>query len=188
MAHHLADRLAALESLKGRARLAEEDKVADLIVQIWAHRHEVGFRKDPLAATDSVERALARLDPEGRGPFSYFQPFDDEPGPSAAEIEVNAALKLALAVDDIAEDLVRALVTYAAITALDHEAEWVRATRAVHPATLRQLRRLIGHADNDDADAASLTVAAKRVSERARSLGKVVRLASRLPAAAGPQD
>ncbi|HEY0339534.1 MAG TPA: hypothetical protein VGC34_01905, partial [Steroidobacteraceae bacterium] len=164
MAHHLADRLAALESLKGGARLEAEDAVAGLIVQIWAHRQEVGFRKDPLAATDSVERAVARLDPERKGPFSYFQPFDDEPGPSAPEIEVNAALKLALAVDDIAEDLVRALITFAAVTAVDHDAEWVRATRAVHPATLRQLRRLMSYPDSSDTDAASLTASTKLVS------------------------
>jgi hypothetical protein len=188
MAHYLADRLTALESLSGQGRREAEDEVAGLIVQIWEHRHEVGFQKAPFASTDSVERAVARLDPEGKGPFSYFQPFDEEQGPSAAEVDVNAALKLALAVDDIAGDLVRALVTYAAMTAVDHDAEWVRATRAVHPTTLRQLRRLMGHPDNDDADAASLTVAAKRVSERARSLGKVVRQASRLPAATGPQD
>lgn len=182
MAHHLAARLAALESLNGQARLAAEDEVADLILQIWARRHEVGFRKDPLAATDSVGRAVARLDPEGKGPFSYFRPFDDEPGPSAAEIEVNAALKLALAVDDIAEDLVRALITYAAMTAVDHDSDWVRAIDPVHPTTLRQLRRLMSYPGSSDRDAAPLTVVTKRVSERARSLGKVVRLASKLAA------
>lgn len=183
MAHHLAGRLVALESLKGRARLKAEDAVADLIVQIWAHRHEVGFRKDPLAATDSVERAVARLDPEGNGPFSYFRPFDDEPGPSAAEIEANAALKLALDVDDIAEDLVRALITYAAMTAVDHDAEWVRARDAVEPTRLRQLRRLMSYEGSSDADATPLEVAEKRVSERARSLGKLARLASKFAAA-----
>ena len=182
MAHHLADRLAALESLNGQARLAAEDEVADLIVQIWERRHEVGFRKDPLVATDSVERAVARLDPEGKGPFSYFRPFDDEPGPSAAEIDINAALKLALAVDDIAEDLVRALITYAAMTAVDHDSDWVRAIDPVHPMTLQQLRRLMSYSGSSDTDAAPLTVVKKRVSERARSLGTVVRLASKLAA------
>jgi len=182
MAHHLADRLASLESLKGQARLDAEDAVAELIVQIWAHRHEVGFRNEPLAATDSVERAVARLDPEGKGPFSYFRPFDDEAGPSMAEIEANAALKLALAVDENAEDLIRALITFAAMTAVDHDAEWVRASEAVHPTTLRQLRRLMRYEGSSDSNVAPLEVAEKRVSERARSLGKLVRLASKLAA------
>ncbi|MFS4505497.1 hypothetical protein ACMA46_04595 [Clavibacter sp. Sh2141] len=182
MAHHLADRLAALEQLKGRSRLRAEDAVAELIVQIWAHRREVAFRVDPLAATDSVERAMARLDPEVKGPFSYFRPFDDEPGPSEAEVEVNAALKLALAVDDVAQDLVRALIAYAARTAIDHDAEWVRASEAVHPMTARQLLRLMSHPGSSDVDATPLAVAAKHVSERARSLGKVVRAASKLVA------
>ncbi|UTT63675.1 hypothetical protein [Microcella humidisoli] len=183
MAQHLAERLAALESLKGRARLEAEDAVAELILQIWAHRREVGFRRDPLAATDSVERAIARLDPEAKGLFSYFRPFDDEPGPSVAEIETNQALKLALAVDRIGEDLVRALVTYAALTAIDHDADWVRASDAIHPTTFRRLERLISYEGSSDTDAAPLEVAEKRVSERARSLGKLVRLASKLAAA-----
>lgn len=183
MAHHLADRLVALESLQGRPRLEAENAIAELIVQIWAHRHEVGFRKVPLAATESVERAVARLDPEGKGPFSYFRPFDDEPGPSAEEIEVNAALKLALAVDDIAEDLVRALITYAAMTAIDQDAEWVQARDAVQPTSLRQLERLLRYEANIATDATPIEVAEKRVSDRARSLGKLVRLASKLTAA-----
>lgn len=183
MAHHLADRLTALESLEGQALLDAEDAIAELIVQIWAHRHEVGFREDPLAATDSVERAVARLDPEGRGPFSYFRPFDDAPGPSVAEIEVNAALKLALSVDDIAADLIRALVTYAAMTAIERDAEWVQAMDAIDATTLRQLRRLMSFGSRSDTDVAPLTAATREISDRARSLGEVVRQASKLRAA-----
>lgn len=104
------------------------------------------------------------------------------PGPSAAEIEINRALKLALAADDLAEELVRALINRAALTAVNLDIEWVRPRDAVDPTPLRQLRRLMSHVDNDDPYVAPLMVAEKRVSEPARSLGKVVRLASRLTA------
>ncbi|MBP1240335.1 hypothetical protein ABID92_002033 [Frigoribacterium sp. PvP120] len=179
MAHHLADRLVALEAMDIDTRQAAEREVSDLIIQIWTRRQEVGFDKTPLPATDSVARALERLDPERRSPFSYFRPFDEEPGPSEEEIETNAALKLALAVDESAADLIQALIAHAATIAIDHDAGWVRAAEPVD-GKLRELRRLMSHLGVNDEDPEPRSLSVEQISKTARALVSIAQRASRL--------
>jgi len=179
MAHHLASRLIALELLEGDAHAAAEREVADLILQLWERRHRMPFVRDPLGAVDEVERALARLDPETQGPFSYFRPFGGKPGPSEAEIELNSALKLAISIDGATAELVRSLFRYAGTIALDHDAEWVSAARTAHPPTIRHLSRLL---DMDSTGSVSQPQEEElaRIVQRARELGKLLRKISHL--------
>jgi hypothetical protein len=180
MAHHLAERLTTVESLRGRARTAAEAEVAELIVRIWEHRHVVQFREDPLALINSVERAVARLDPSANGPFGYYRPFDDEPGPSPAEMEANTALRIALGIDDAAGDIVRSLVRYAAMIAVHQDAAWVRAALDADTITLRDLSKLLGDLDDPQADQDPAEAERSRIAERAKSLSKALRMISSL--------
>lgn len=173
MAHHLASRLSALEILEADARASAEQEVADLILRVWKRRHGAPFARDPLGASESVERALARLDPKNQGPFSYFRPFDEKPGPSEAEIESNIALKLALSIDGAAAELVRSLVRFAGTIAVEHDAEWVSAARAAHPPTLRRLSRLLD-TDSSDSETNPQETEMALIATRARELGKLL--------------
>lgn len=178
MAHYLASRLAELESLDGDARDVAEAEVAALIVQIWEHRQAVAFRGDPLALVDSVERAISRLDPSISGPFTYYPAFDDQPGPTAADIETNSLLKLAIEVESAAKDLVRSLVQHAASVAVNRDADWVQASQAVQPAAFRDLVRLLEYGDAaEEEDPAQ--AARARIAARARSLAETLRALSR---------
>lgn len=181
MAHHLAERLTTLETLRGRAKATAEAEVAELIVRIWEHRHTVGFRDDPLALTESVERAIARLDPSAKAPFNYYRPFDDQPGPSPAEIEANTALRIALGIDDAAGDIVRSLVRYAAVIAENQDAKWVRVALVARPIGLRDLTRLLEFDLDDSVDGQNPAAAVRsEITKRAKALGKVLRVLSRL--------
>jgi len=169
MSHHLAERIESLRSLPSEERADAEAGMADLVLRIWERRQGARFVDEPLALTDSVTRALARLDPTLRGPFLFYRPFDDMPGPSEAEIEANAAMKIALQIDDTAGDLVSSLIKYAAEIAVEKDARWVAASQAGGSPTLRDLTTLLGYAtDEDDVD--SVNAERHRISKHAKAL------------------
>jgi hypothetical protein len=175
MAHHLAEHLQALEAFSGAERVDAEQEVADLIVQLWERRRTMPMREDPLSLADSVVRAVARLDPEA-GPFRFFGRFDEDAGPSQAEVEANEALKLALGIDEATGQLVRSLVRYAAMTAVSHDADWIRGAEAMKDATIRDIRRVFDLEENAGED--PISVEQNRIVERAGNLGALLQSTS----------
>jgi len=141
MAHYLAEQLDALDALQGAELAQAESEVADLIIRLWRHRRSLPTRSSALAAVDSVERAIARLDPD-RPMWGYYSPFGDEPTPGEQITETDASLRVALAIDRAAGDVVHALVGYAAATAEVTDAEWVQLGLRVGDETLRRVRRI----------------------------------------------
>jgi hypothetical protein len=189
MAHHLAERIEALNSLDGEAKVDAEDEVADLIMRIWERRQGGELADDPLALADSVKRAVARLDPSARGPFSFYRPFEEKPGPSDAEIESNIAMQLALRVDDAARDLVLSLVKYAAQIAIQKDAEWVLASQAAGSSTLWDLTRLAS-LEASEVETGSDPIASERgrITQRAEAFSKVLQAMALLDGAVPPRQ
>jgi len=171
MAHHLAERLYALEALNGPARVDAEREVAHLIVQIWERRRTVPMREDPLSLADSVVRAVARLDPKA-SPFRFYGRFDEDAGPSPAEVEANGTLKLALAIDEAADQLIRSSIRYAAMTAVCRDADWIRGAEATNDITIRDLHRVLDLEETPDED--PISAERDRIAKRAGYLGALM--------------
>lgn len=143
MAHYLAERIEALEALQGKERTLAEIQIADQILQLWEHRHGAVFRVNPIAVTESVERAIARLDPQGYRPWNYYDVFDGVPGPSETEVGANAVLQVALKLDRTMADLMRSLVIHASLNSRLVEAEWLHVARAAGADPLAYIRKLM---------------------------------------------
>ena len=169
MAHYLAERMATLDSLRGRERSEAEDAIADHVLRLWEHRHGAALREDPIALSESVERAIARLDPKGLQPWGYYKTFEEEAGPSTTEVEVNTFLRAAVGLDRIMADLVRSLVTCAAMMSAAKDNEWVLHTRAAGAVQLDYLQLLQGYEQAGDSDQTPVAVARAKIVERSKS-------------------
>lgn len=165
MAHYLAEQLDALDALQGAELAQAKSGVAELITRLWSHRRELPTRARALAAVDSVERAIARLDPE-RPMWGYYSEFG-EAAPAEQVTEADAFLAVALAIDQAAGDVVHALVGYAATAAQDADAEWVQHGLRVGDETLQRVRRIRFKGEGSHAGAATLDDWTAVLSERA---------------------
>lgn len=170
MAHYLAERMVTVESLNGQERATAEDKVADYILRLWEHRHGAALREDPIALSDSVERAITRLDPERLKPWGYYNTFEEEAGPSEVEIEVNTLLRAALGLDQIMADLVRALVTCASMTAAEKDKKWVVSSRAAGEDPLKYIQRLYKSEELEDSGQTPVAAERAKIVMRSRAV------------------
>lgn len=66
MAHHLAELLVAAKSADDAERPAAEDRVANLILRIWAHRGAEPMGITPLAPYTKAAQVLAAIHPKDR--------------------------------------------------------------------------------------------------------------------------
>jgi hypothetical protein len=168
MAHYLAERMATLESLQGRKRSEAEDEVADHILRLWEHRHGAALRENPTALSDSVGRAIARLDPKGLQPWGFYKTFEEEAGPSAIDIEVNTLLRAALGLDRLMADLLRSLVNCAAMMSAEKDKEWVLHAQAAGADQFEYLRLVQDHKQVEDSDQSQVAVAKAKIVERSK--------------------
>lgn len=151
MAHYIAERMTAIESLEGADRTAAEDELADRILQLWEHRG-AALSGDPLEQTEAVLGAVARLDPDPRRAFFPTLAL----GPSADDdgAHTDERLRIALSLDKEVGDLIRILISDAAESAEAAEASWVEAARAANADPLAQIADLIaiysGEVSRDD--------------------------------------
>lgn len=125
MAHYVAEQISAAESASGNDRASKEKTAAESILALWQHRSGLPTERSPMQAFERVFNALDRL-AEPHDPWSFYRPFPGEARPSADDVESDTLLRLALNLEDSTREIVRALVSEAAATALDREAEWVR--------------------------------------------------------------
>lgn len=66
MAHHLAELLVAAKNADDAERLVAEDRVANLILRIWAHRNAEPIGITPLAPYAKAAQVLAAIHPKER--------------------------------------------------------------------------------------------------------------------------
>ncbi|KTS07558.1 hypothetical protein NS283_01165 [Microbacterium testaceum] len=169
MAHHLAQRLTALDHVAPSERKRAEDEVADLILRIWEHGRQEGFVHDPVRLSASVARAVAKLDPEPDD--LYYQAFGFIPRPENSDTEVDKYLRLAVLLDRDVGRLIRSLIVYAATVAEDHEAEWIRLLRNIDQDPLLLIRDLSTLAeDTEDDNPEADRLAAARLASTVRAL------------------
>ncbi|MFL0564634.1 hypothetical protein ACH0CG_02670 [Microbacterium sp. 179-I 1D1 NHS] len=140
MAHHVAERMVALDRASVESRRQASDEVADLILRIWEHGRQVAFDADPTQLSASVVRAVAKLDPEPGE--RYFRAFGFVPTPEGTGTEIDKYLRVALGLDDQAGRLIHALVAYAAEIAADKETDWIQTLRNVNVDPLLTIRGL----------------------------------------------
>jgi hypothetical protein len=125
MAHYIAEQITAAESAGESDREASEQAAAESILALWQRRAGLPGDRPPMHAFERVFLALDRLaDPQD--PWRFYRPFPEGTEPSPEDVISSTLLSLALNVEDSAREIVRALVTEAAATALDREAQWVR--------------------------------------------------------------
>ncbi|MDR7188271.1 hypothetical protein J2Y46_001087 [Microbacterium sp. BE35] len=154
MAHHIAERLTVLETLQGAERATAENELVDHILRLWEHRHGAMFGEYPLDLSESVIRAVARLDPKPGDAF--FGAFGFLPSPSAEETRLDTHLWIAQSLDIEVGRLIRQLVILAAESAADTEAAWVEAAREADTDPFLHIRDLLeqygSEADVEEAD------------------------------------
>ncbi|PVW04769.1 hypothetical protein DEA06_08320 [Microbacterium sp. Gd 4-13] len=141
MAHYMAERMRALDTLSGNERTSAAQDVADLILRVWAHRAGARRTENPTEVSEQVVRAVARLDDQAV--WQYLDIFADVPGPSRTQTDADSSLRFAESLERETRVLVRALVAQAAANAEDHEAGWVRAASEAGVDPLVQLRSLM---------------------------------------------
>lgn len=86
MAHHLAELLVAAKNADDVDRQVAEDRVANLILRIWAHRNAEPIGITPLAPYAKAAQVLAAIHPKER----FFAPlsFGEAPTRIARSLEV----------------------------------------------------------------------------------------------------
>lgn len=86
MAHHLAELLVAAKNADDAERPAAEDRVANLILRIWAHRNAEPIGITPLAPYAKAAQVLAAIHPKER----FFAPLSLREAPTriARSLEV----------------------------------------------------------------------------------------------------
>jgi hypothetical protein len=170
MAHYLAEQMVTVETLSGQPRATAEHKVADYILRLWEHRHAAALREDPIALSDSVQRAISRLDPERLKPWGYYKDFEEEAGPSAAEIEVNTLPRAAVGLDRSMAELMRALISCASMLAAEKDKEWIAHAQAAGADPLKYLHRLYKGGELEDSGEASIAAERAEIVKRSRAV------------------
>ncbi|KGG96074.1 hypothetical protein [Comamonas thiooxydans] len=86
MAHHLAELLVAAKNADDAERQGAEDRVANLILRIWAHRNAEPIGITPLAPYAKAAQVLAAIHPDER----FFTPLSLREAPTriARSLEV----------------------------------------------------------------------------------------------------
>lgn len=170
MAHHIAERMAALEHVAAASRQQAEDDLAALILRLWEHGRGNAFSEDPTRLTDSVVRAVAKLDPEPDEP--YFRAFGFVPRPDGTGTELDEYLRVALSLDSEVQRLILGLVTCAAALAEDQETEWIQHLRRVNADPLLLIRDLTTYSGglNRDDESDPLDVRRRSVARQAAAV------------------
>lgn len=169
MAHHLAQRISALDHVLPEDRADAEDEVARLILRIWEHGRPEGFTYDPIRMSVSVVRAVAKLDPAPDD--LYYQEFGFIPRPENTDTDVDKYLRLAVLLDRDVGRLIRALIIHAATVAEDREAEWIQLLRNINQDPLLLIRDLSTLTDDtEDNDPKADRLAAARLASTVRAL------------------
>ena len=188
MAHHVAERMVALDQAPVESRRQASDDVANLILRIWEHGRQDAFDTDPTRLSASVVRAVAKLDPEPDA--RYFRAFGFVPAPEHTGTEIDEHLRVALGLDDQAGRLIHALVAYAAEIAADKESEWIQTLRNVNADPLLSIRGLRDfssestHTDDPDHLKARHEDIARRAAAVRELLKPLARDAPKTPASA----
>jgi hypothetical protein len=122
MAHYLAELLERAETAPDEERNKARQDCADLILKLWSHRASLSMNRRPLQSFDSILAAINQL----RGPEPiYFRDFR-KPDDKEPSNDVEKWLDIAIRVDGIARDLVRACTDIAISAASKEEEEWLR--------------------------------------------------------------
>lgn len=150
MAHHIAERMAALDHVAAESRRQAEDDLAALILRLWAHGRSSALSEDPTRLSDSVVRAVAKLDPEPGEP--YYRAFGFFPRHESTGTELDEYLRVALSLDHEVQRLILHLVNCAAALAEDQEAEWIKQLQKVDADPLVLIRDLTNYSDGDSLD------------------------------------
>lgn len=152
MAHYIAERMTTLESLQGSSQTGAKAEIADLIFKLWQHGRGAGF-DDPVASSEKVRRAVARLDPTPETP--YFGSLGGNWGPLGEETELEQLLRVIEAFDRDAGRLVSLLVRQAVAAAEDADAPWVERARAAQADPMMEIRELFDRIETAPADGSS---------------------------------
>jgi hypothetical protein len=128
MCHYLAERFVLVEQKKGVERELIETEIAALVLELWAHRAGAPLRDSPTVQLDHIRGALSRIDPKLNA-WGYHVQYHGNEAPSSEDLEVNAALSLAVDVDRATRRLIRSLYSYATANAVAKDSKWILAAR-----------------------------------------------------------
>ncbi|MDM2644732.1 hypothetical protein PP633_13755 [Mycobacteroides abscessus] len=144
MAQYLAELLLKIEDCPPEHEATLKAQVAEVILQLWAHRGHLPVHRYPFRSFDEVFAALTRLE-EAYKPWGRLGIFDGTKAPSEHETANIGVLAGACSVDEGAYRVVRLAVALAAASASAQEAEWIRLGQDVaneeYQRSLRHLRR-----------------------------------------------
>jgi hypothetical protein len=166
MCHYLAERFVLVEQKEGAERDAIETEIAALVLQLWEHRAGVPLRESPTAQLDHIRGALSRIDPRSNV-WGYHVQYHGDEAPSSEDLEVNAALSLAVDVDRATRRLIRSLYAYATANAIAKDSNWIVAAQNAGVDPLLDLTDLLaGEVVEDGREFSVVPVALEvRVSE-----------------------
>jgi hypothetical protein len=119
MAHYIAELILAADAAPSNQEA--QAQVATAILDLWRHRADAPFNRQPLETFEAIARALARLDP-GR-PSNEF--YDSRSSRSAGAPIVGNLADIAAALERTSKDAIRSLLEQATRTAEAVESDWL---------------------------------------------------------------
>lgn len=123
LVHYIAENIHRAENSIGKDKDIAEINCVDAILKLWHHRSELPRSIRPFADFDSVFRGLSRLNSSGRGHYyNEFSQFEQEIDNDESS-ETKQWVKVALAVDRAAKELVLESFEVAAQAALTEKSK-----------------------------------------------------------------
>jgi len=125
MAHYISELITRDEAAPGDGAEGVRRETAEAIIELWRHRADIPTRNRPMSSFDPVLKALERLSGP-QEPWGFYGMFTDGSEPSEAEFSIIPLLRCALDLEDTVRDVVRQIIVFAAASASDREAKWVK--------------------------------------------------------------
>lgn len=125
MAHEVAARISAIDSMKSDEALGARDECAHLILMVWEHRASLPRRDRIFGQLEPLLRTLASLDVDGGEPYRYIHGFRKEAATRGARADTREWLDLAFGIDYAARILIEQALTAAAEPFSGEAQAWV---------------------------------------------------------------
>ncbi len=144
MAHYIAELITQVETAEPADRPQLQQKCAQEIERLWAHRTHFPSRRPPMASFEPLYRTLERLSPDNPE-WSFYSHFRDDNQPGHDDLLSNNLLRSACELETTARDVVRTFIVEAAAIAEQRERRWIDAAAHLNdeePGYLSILRRM----------------------------------------------
>lgn len=186
MAHYLADRIHAAETLpNGNEKLRAQQECCETILKIWDHRNQLPRGRRPFEKFEPILKVLECLDPDKDEPYFYHMSKHElseleHTNPNYKDIKdyIDAVIN----VDKVARIWIENLLSQAAATVVDEKTkEWLHAASQLSYADdIRAIRIVYKNSDDDSDPEDSLAQEIEQLQTRVEQLRTFARFNDKL--------